>query len=423
LFLAFLAFTPARAQVPVRPAGVPDGYVITPFGYSHPSCVRELPEGDTLLADGLVIQHANGAIENIPACGYPDYTARGEIVTAQTISGNYIERVEATTPTSYGELTATWTVPQVPTSTVNGQPVYFFPALEEYPGTLSVLQPVLAWNDPNTLPGKWGIASWNCCDASIPSNKWHSPPVSVTPNDKIEGIIKSTCGAGTLSCPTWNVITTDLSTKQTTTLAKTSSLQQVFDWAYGGALEVGTLSDCSDYPPNGRITFSVALYDNNFVLISNPDWSIIYPSPDFMPQCGYVGDAAGNTVTLGYLPTVRLNPSGTVQVSSTPPPYSTEVVDSSGQLNPLAAPADITITLFRQVISQCSKGFTRNDTVVVSQGQTTGTFSDYAGRDPKCPTLPITTKWTITGAVLAPTNLSLNLSVVPSQQLTLSAVF
>src|ERR1017187_5731812 len=49
LFLPFLASTTAHAQAPAgpnRPTGVPDGYVITTFGYSRPSCVRQLAEGE-----------------------------------------------------------------------------------------------------------------------------------------------------------------------------------------------------------------------------------------------------------------------------------------------------------------------------------------------------------------------------------------
>src|ERR1700691_188381 len=77
-FLVLLLSTMAYAQAPAgpnRPAGVPDGYVITPVGYFHPSCVRQLTAGETLLADGRVIQHADGTLENVPACNYARYTA------------------------------------------------------------------------------------------------------------------------------------------------------------------------------------------------------------------------------------------------------------------------------------------------------------------------------------------------------------
>src|ERR1017187_4361862 len=51
-FLPFLASTTARAQAPAGPnlpPGVPDGYVITPSGYFHPSCVRQLDRKSTRL--------------------------------------------------------------------------------------------------------------------------------------------------------------------------------------------------------------------------------------------------------------------------------------------------------------------------------------------------------------------------------------
>jgi hypothetical protein len=60
----------AAAQVPAgpnRPAAVPAVYVITPFGYFHPSCVNHLAEGDVLLQDEKAIQHANGTYDTIPA--------------------------------------------------------------------------------------------------------------------------------------------------------------------------------------------------------------------------------------------------------------------------------------------------------------------------------------------------------------------
>ena len=83
ILLPFLASTTAHAQAPAgpnRPSEVPDGYVITPSGYFHPSCVRQLAEGETLLEGGRVLQHADGTAESVPVCAYPHYTARGEIL-------------------------------------------------------------------------------------------------------------------------------------------------------------------------------------------------------------------------------------------------------------------------------------------------------------------------------------------------------
>jgi len=112
---------------------------------------------------------------------------------------------------------------------------------------------------------------------------------------------------------------------------------------------------------------------------------------------------------------VRLNPFGNQTGVG---PYNVEVVDRN--LNLTSAPKDITVTVLREVISQCSGLlFSSNRTVVVSQGQSSAAFNFNAGHDPACNTVPITTNYTITGAILAP-NQSLDLSVVPSQQRSLS---
>jgi len=276
--------------------GVPDGHVITPSGYFHPSCVRQLAEGETLLADGRIVRHADGTTESIPACDYPRYTASGEIMSGPlAITHSYVERAEATTSTSYGGLTATWVVPPAPT-TSDGQTVYFFPGLDDINDTVSILQPVLGWNAD--FAGAWGIASWNCCPSGITVE---SPAVSVSPGDEIKGIIWDTCGAGTVSCPTWKVISEDLSTGRSTTLGDTPSEGQTFNWAFAGALEVYNLNQCSDYPPNGSLTFShVALYDYNFDRISNPGWSFTNEASGLTPQCGYGGQVAAAQVTLDY---------------------------------------------------------------------------------------------------------------------------
>jgi len=298
-FLAFLVSTMAYAQAPAgpnRPAGVPDGYVITPFGYFHPSCVRQLTEGETLLADGI-IQHADGTLENVLACDYPRYTASGEIVTTgepPTING-WIESANTTTTTSYGALTATWIVPPAPTSN-HGQTLYFFPGLEDIDDVVSIIQPVLGWNAD--FGGAWSIASWNCCPSGITVE---SSPVRVNPGHEIRGTIRDACSAGTLSCSKWEVTSEDVSTGHSTTLSNTPSEGQTFNWAFAGVLEVYNVVQCSDYPSNGSLTFSdIALYDYNFDRISNPGWSQPSWSSGLTPQCGYGGSVAAKRVTLDY---------------------------------------------------------------------------------------------------------------------------
>ena len=80
---AFLLLTtPAmNAQVQAgekRPSTVPGEYVVTPFGYFHPTCVKQLAQGDVLKPDEGIIQHQDGNLDSIPACNYPHYDAKGK---------------------------------------------------------------------------------------------------------------------------------------------------------------------------------------------------------------------------------------------------------------------------------------------------------------------------------------------------------
>ncbi len=289
------------AQVPAganRPAGVPEGYLITPSGYFHPSCVVRLAEGETL-ETGLVLRHVDGTVENVTPCIYPHYTASGEMVTAGVkppkIGHSWIEAGNVTTATSYGELTATWPVPAAPTAKV-GQTIYLFPGLEDINDVVSIIQPVLGWNAD--FSSAWGIASWNCCPSGITVE---SSAVRVTAGNKILGTMKDNCSAGTLTCSSWNVTTEDVTTGQSTMLTNTPNEGQTFNWAFAGALEVYNIAACTDYPKSGQISFSsVGLYDDNFDLISNPGWTIASWATHLTPQCNYGGQVAATKVTLDY---------------------------------------------------------------------------------------------------------------------------
>jgi hypothetical protein len=313
ILLSLTAIPLAQAQKlagPNRPSVVPEGYVITPFGYFHASCVRSLASGETVLADGRV-QHRDGTEDAIaPVCGYAHYTAHGEVVSAHqssaeprsdspayspTIGHSWIEDGSATTSTSYGKLTASWVVPPAPT-TNDGQTVYLFPGLMDSNATETIIQPVLGWN---SFGGEvWTIASWNCCPSGTAN---YSKPVLVSVGDTINGTIKSTCAPGVESCTKWDIGTEDFTTKKSTTLGNTPSEGQTFNWAQSGAVEVYDIAQCTDYPPNGSIAFSkVALYDYNLTRIANPGWSITDYYSGLSPQCNYGGKTTANSVTLDY---------------------------------------------------------------------------------------------------------------------------
>ena len=304
LIVGVTAIPQALAQRPAgpnRPSVVPADFVVTPFGYFHPSCVRALASGETVLADGRVL-HANGAVDVVaPVCSYPHFTAGGEVVLGGskadplTIAHSWIEDGATTITTSYGKLTANWRVPSAPT-TYDGQTVYLFPGLVDLTTDATIIQPVLGWN---AFFGKvWSLASWNCCPSGTTQ---YSSPVQVSTGDKIHGLIKSMCKAGVESCATWKVTSTDTTTHKSTTLNKTPSEGQTFNWAQSGALEVYEIVQCSDYPPDDATTFSkVALYDYNYQKIPNPGWSITSYYQGLNPQCNYGGQVTANSVTLDY---------------------------------------------------------------------------------------------------------------------------
>ena len=264
-------------QIAPRPASVPSNYVITPFGYFHPSCVREIQRGQTVLGDGR-IRFADGSEEAIPlVCSFPRYGANGQTILNSSpliIDWSWIEAGQVSnTSSSYGKIKATWTVPPTP-KTNHNQTLFFFPGFMDISNTQLIIQPVLGWNDGQQGVGPWNIASWNCCPSGTAN---YSTPVTVSPGDKILGTIKSACKAGNKSCPKWNITTKDVTTGESTTLANTPSEGQIFNWAQSGVLEVYSIYKCTDFPPNGSIKFSnVALYDYNFKQITDPGWTAEY---------------------------------------------------------------------------------------------------------------------------------------------------
>jgi len=296
---------------PNRPAGVPPDYVITPFGYFHPSCVRQVNDGDTLLGDGR-LQFADGTEQTTaPVCGFPRYTPKGELVVEgspgagpEQISWSWIESGQVVSDAGYDAITATWSVPQTPT-TNDGQTLYLFPALTHNhltpPSEEPIIQPVLGWNDGQPGVGPWNIASWNCCPSGM---VWNSKPVTVKPGDQISGMVAVACGNVTIQyCSKWSITTRDVTTAESTVLNISYPSLMKFVWAQSGVLEVYNIYQCSDYPPDGSITFSnVALFDNYFRRVMNPAWApeLFVTQGQTTPWCNYGATVTDTTVTLTY---------------------------------------------------------------------------------------------------------------------------
>ncbi|HLX83221.1 MAG TPA: hypothetical protein VKR59_04955 [Terriglobales bacterium] len=292
------------AQVPAgakRPSVVPANYLITPFGYFHPSCVGHLAKGDEILHDEKLIKHVNGTTESVHVCAYARFEADGTKVAPDGkidnqvdkppfIGHSWIEYASVTTTTSFGYLYAEWTVPPTPTSN-DGQTVYFFPGVEDINDVVTIIQPVLGWN--SDYASAWGIASWNCCESGT---TYEATPEPVSSGDTILGYMFDTCAAGTKTCTSWDIVTWDLQNGKFSELLNTSNFGQTFNWAFAGALEVYNITQCSDYPSNGGYPGSNAmsfnelgLFNDKFVQIASPNWKISNVSGGLTPQCGYGG--------------------------------------------------------------------------------------------------------------------------------------
>ena len=297
---------------PNRPPQVPESYVITPFGYFHPSCVFEIGDEERLLADGRV-EHADGVVDaNARVCGYPHYTPVGTPVPADvrsvgganlanrtpTIFG-WLEYVSATTSTSYGEIAATWTVPPPPASD-DAQLLFFFPGMEDINSeeNLSIVQPVLQFGHSGAGGGPyWAIASWNCC---MTGTTWNSHLVKVNPGDTILGTITSRCKKGLNYCADWKVLTKDETTGKKTLLSKSPAEGQVWNWGFSAVAEVYNVQQCSDWPANDGLVFTVQVYDENRKLIADPGW-IGSPAPGGTdPSCNYGLNVTDTQSTLEY---------------------------------------------------------------------------------------------------------------------------
>jgi len=145
----------------------PEGYVVTPHGLMHRTCVRGSAHGERISAEG-VVTHTNGEREPVARCDYPRLNADTlePIVPGEdhlpTTSG-WIEASNWSSASALGFLSASFSVPSLPTST--GGTIFFFPGSEPDDGS-TILQPVLQYGASASGGGDyWTAASWFCCPA------------------------------------------------------------------------------------------------------------------------------------------------------------------------------------------------------------------------------------------------------------------
>ncbi|WP_052717339.1 hypothetical protein [Chromobacterium vaccinii] len=293
------AASPTTANAGSRPAGVPQNYLITPFGYFHPFCVREVADGARLMdadAPPACASRAHFDAQGKAAAATGSATKAPRAANSLAAINGWVEDSELVGTSPYAGISASWQVPAAPANR-GGQVVYFFPGLQDSNNVQSILQPVLGWNAFGDQA--WTIASWNCCRDGAAN---YSTPRKVSSGDLIAGRVWHDCAAGAATCGSWNVETRDVTQNTLTTLSHTSNYGQSFNWAFGGVLEVYGVANCQNYPADGAISFrSIQLLDINEQVISSPV-SLAW-SANVLRQgggCNYHAAASAAATALSY---------------------------------------------------------------------------------------------------------------------------
>lgn len=284
---SLVAFTLVACATTKSAPKMPEGYVATPNGLFHRSCVREIPKGYRISPDG-VITSPDGKREVLAQCSHPRLDARtlkpitsdSSEVSGWVISSGWTSNVPV------GALMDTVVVPPLPTA--QGGLSYFFPGLTPASGG-PIMQTVLAAHPE----GFWTINAAYCCPAGW---QFHGTPVPVNPGDVIGGFI------GTVSCSSsscdWNIATFDMTTDTVAGLIANNVTTPMVNTS-GGVLEAYGVTSCDQYPANGTITFSnVTLVDQNGKPLQ-PAWTSTNWNQPL--ACGYaMSSTSPASVTLTY---------------------------------------------------------------------------------------------------------------------------
>lgn len=272
---------------------MPQDYVPTPGGYSHPSCVIEVREGEWIRGEFIVAP--DGTARSVGRCGYPQLDRRGVLrapATPGPVASGYLVEVHDTGTGPLDWLSATWTVPSPPAS-VAGQTIYLFPSLSPLAGGV-IIQPVLAWNGLGAGSG-WHIYSWYYDNANT-QHQFYSTPYAVAAGETISGYMAGTdCNAVTRVCNTWQIRTASTNSSSTLT---TQSFGVVFDWPFAAALEVYAVSTCAQFPASGSVTFqNLSAHALGGVNVW-PLWRVSqFPSS---PSCVTGASGAGSTASITW---------------------------------------------------------------------------------------------------------------------------
>jgi hypothetical protein len=153
---------------------------------------------------------------------------------------------------------------------------------------------VLAWRGYTN--SAWTMANWNCC---INGTIYTGKPIVVRAGDHIRGQMTGTGCATDQPCSAWQIVSTDTTTRRSTTM-NTRAYGQIFNWYFGGVMEVYGVSTCDQFPASGSLDFkSVKVLDVNAQPIT-PSWLTGFNAS--APDCSYVVTANPKETLISFNP-------------------------------------------------------------------------------------------------------------------------
>jgi hypothetical protein len=269
-----------------RPATVPADYLATPSGWFHPDCVIQVAEDELIASDGNIADLATATLKRtIGKCLHARYDHDGNVVpdaSPQPFGGQNVALAYASATTGAMDyLSANWSVPNNPQSTVDGQSLYFYPGFQPLapPRGDQILQPVVGWNALGDGKTQWTISSWDCC---INQNNYVSALVPVTPGLAVDGFAwGQNCNTTTGICANWQVVTSATGVNAVT--LNTTTVGEALTWSVGGAYEELGLIGCADHSTSQTMTFSNLYFRKVGDVVVSPTWMTTVTK--FTPSC------------------------------------------------------------------------------------------------------------------------------------------
>jgi len=273
---------------------IPEGYVATPAGLYHSSCVHEIPNGAKVHTSGVVTL-ASGAVYQIPKCLFssiPNVPNRLQGDIYAPVDTGWMEFTSASQfGNPFKQITANSIVPTSPPNFYSGQKVYYtFPGLQN---DGFIIQPVLQYGYNGLYGGSyWTITSWKCGSVCT-----HSAPITVSAGHSLAGNVYAyNCSGGNCN---WNIQNEDVTTGQATILTVLGDTENYW-WATSGAVETYNLNDCEDFPQHAVSYTDVTVYDANYNP-ETPSWSANYHNrATISPWCGFKVSYTASSVTLAH---------------------------------------------------------------------------------------------------------------------------